>query len=139
MADWTVIGDDGQLNPTADKNPEDCGPCQPGVFNPVFWAEKFLAINGADHLKFFILTYVGNPLTEEVVVTVNAPYDDGVLILGALVMFQQRTTVPVRFQDGAGVTIYKAGAAKPYGVNSVVGLVSTQVDGWAFAGDFGFD
>lgn len=139
MTDWAVVGDDGQLNPTNDKNPEDCGPCAPGVFNPVFWPEKFLTITAADHLKFFIMTYAGNPQTEVVTVTVNAPYDDGVLILGALILFQQRTTVPVIFQDGAGVTIYKAGAARPYGVNSVVGLVSTEATGWAFSGDFGFD
>lgn len=139
IMNWAVIGDEDQLNPTSEKNPEDCGPCQPGYLNPVFWPEKFLTVSGADHLKFFILTYAGNPQTEEVVVTVNAPYDDANLILGALILFQQRTSVPVRFQEGAGITFYKAGAATTYGVNSVVGLVSTEVDGWAFSGDFGFD
>jgi len=136
---WNVIGDDDQKNPIADKDPESCGPCAPGLFNPINWSEKNLSISAANHLDFFLLTYNGDPALETITVTVNAPYDDGVLRLGCLVLFQQRTLVPVLFQNANGVVIHKAGAAKPYGLNSVVGLVSTEENGWAFSGDFGFD
>lgn len=136
---WNVIGDDDQKNPTLDKDPSSCGPCEPGLFNPIRWSEKNLSVSGANHLDFFLLTYNGDPALETITVTVNAPYDDGVLVLGALILFQQRTLVPVLFQNANGVVIHKAGAAKPYGLNSVVGLVSTEENGWAFSGDFGFD
>lgn len=121
-------------NPVKDA---DCKPCV-SLFNPIFWDQPSLTITGENSLDFFILTYPGNPDFEEVVVTVGTAADDKGVVLGALVIFQARTAVPVRFVNAAGVTISAAGVLKPYAVNSIVGLISCTETNWAFGGDFGF-
>lgn len=115
----------------------DCKPCET-LFNPIFWNEPTLYVDGSNSLDFFILTYAGNPDFEEIVVTVGPSVNLVGPVLGALVMFQARTTTPVRFINAAGVSITGAGVLKPYTVNSIVGLISCTEVNWAFGGDFGF-
>lgn len=114
-----------------------CAPCE-DKFNPVYWDQKTLRVDAADHLKFFILTYNGNPLVEEVLVTVGPSVDSKGIVLGAFVLFQRRTNVPVRFVNEAGVTLYGAGSLNAYLNGSIVGIISTLENDWAFGGDFGF-
>lgn len=118
-------------------SPADCEPCVT-LFNPIFWDQPTLTITGENHLDFFLLTYAGNPDFEEIVVTVGSAVNDEGVVLGALVLFQARSAVPVRFVNASGVTITAAGALVPYKINSIVGLISCAENNWAFGGDFGF-
>lgn len=115
----------------------ECKPCI-GTFNPVYWDQPTLTITGENNLDFFILTYPGDVDFEEVVVTVGPSVDDAGVVLGCLVLFQNRTPVPVRFVGASGVNVVSAGVLKPYTVNSIVGVISTLENDWAFGGDFGF-
>lgn len=115
-----------------------CAPCE-DKFNPIRWDQKELRITAAAHLNFYLLTYVGNPTLEEVIVTIGPSVDDVGVVLGAFVLFQQRTSVPVRFVTESGITAVGAGELKPYQNGSIVGLISTAEDDWAFGGDFGFE
>jgi len=115
-----------------------CAPCN-DKFNPIDWNQKTLRIDATDHLNFYLLTYQGNALVEEVVVTVGPSVDTKGIVLGAFVLFQRRTNVPVRFVNEAGVTLTGAGALNAYLNGSIVGVVSTAQNNWAFGGDFGFE
>lgn len=112
----------------------DCKPCL-SFLNPVYWDQPTLTVTGADNLKFYVLTYAGpNP----VVVTVGPSVDDSGVVLGCLILFQARVSVPVTFVGADGVTLVSAGLLKPHSPNSIVGVLSTSENDWAFGGDFSF-